>query len=281
MPTTRMCRECGRELSAGTTNAVCSSCRYKARPARTRTCTECGREWTSKATGLRCDACKRERRKPECAGGCGKRIDPRSTYCNQCKPTPQAVIDANRSRAVDARGPRASAVQVVERALSSAQATPDGCLLVTEWRPQARGYVRGPRVDDRGPQMLHRLVVEVATGVRLDPEVSVDHLCHNAAAEAGRCVGGEDCVHRRCANINHLDVVDPVTNWARGTRGGVPKGVTVGQAALNAAKTHCVHGHPLSGKNLYIDGRGRRQCRACRRARVAGRDPKVEPTYLA
>ncbi|PWJ80621.1 hypothetical protein C7441_112163 [Pseudaminobacter salicylatoxidans] len=33
----------------------------------------------------------------------------------------------------------------------------------------------------------------------------------------------------------------------------------------NAAKTHCVHGHPLSGANLYHRPDGYRDCRTCRR----------------
>lgn len=33
-----------------------------------------------------------------------------------------------------------------------------------------------------------------------------------------------------------------------------------------ARKTHCKHGHPLSGENLYVDVRGMRQCRTCGRA---------------
>jgi hypothetical protein len=45
-----------------------------------------------------------------------------------------------------------------------------------------------------------------------------------------------------------------------------------GMARRNAAKTHCDHGHPLSGVNLVMvtdprDGRAYRQCRECRRDR--------------
>lgn len=29
--------------------------------------------------------------------------------------------------------------------------------------------------------------------------------------------------------------------------------------------THCKHGHSYAGDNLYVDPRGRRQCRACKR----------------
>jgi hypothetical protein len=39
----------------------------------------------------------------------------------------------------------------------------------------------------------------------------------------------------------------------------------------------CRFGHPLSGGNLYVEGRGRRMCRICRRRRLAKRDPNNCP----
>ena len=48
----------------------------------------------------------------------------------------------------------------------------------------------------------------------------------------------------------------------------------VGPSALSAAKTHCAHGHPLSGDNLLVTwshGRPARVCRECRRARRVSR----------
>lgn len=38
-----------------------------------------------------------------------------------------------------------------------------------------------------------------------------------------------------------------------------------GPVAENAAKTHCAHGHLLSGDNLYVDPEGKRKCRTCAR----------------
>lgn len=38
-----------------------------------------------------------------------------------------------------------------------------------------------------------------------------------------------------------------------------------GHSAINAAKTHCPRGHPLSGGNVRLNKRGSRECRACRR----------------
>lgn len=34
-------------------------------------------------------------------------------------------------------------------------------------------------------------------------------------------------------------------------------------SAINAAKTHCAHGHPFDKKNTYITKQGKRHCRAC------------------
>lgn len=49
------------------------------------------------------------------------------------------------------------------------------------------------------------------------------------------------------------------------------------------AKTICKHGHSLSGENLYINPRGNRECRTCRRlaqARARGNPSGVNPNYI-
>ena len=65
------------------------------------------------------------------------------------------------------------------------------------------------------------------------------------------------CREKLCVNPDHLEAVMHRENVVRG----------VGPSAVNARKTHCLRGHPLSGANLYVDGRGHRTCRACRRER--------------
>lgn len=42
----------------------------------------------------------------------------------------------------------------------------------------------------------------------------------------------------------------------------------VGGAAVNAAKTHCKRGHPLSGENLYVQKSGARVCKECKRMKI-------------
>lgn len=75
------------------------------------------------------------------------------------------------------------------------------------------------------------LVGEVPKGFELD------HLCRN----------------RSCVNPDHLEVVTTKVNVLRG----------IGPTAINARKTHCIRGHPLSGDNLYTRRSGKRQCRIC------------------
>ena len=70
----------------------------------------------------------------------------------------------------------------------------------------------------------------------------VDHLCRN----------------RACINPAHLEAVSRRENILRGNN----------QAALNARKTHCKRGHPLSGDNLVLVQTGKqrvaRGCKTCR-----------------
>lgn len=64
------------------------------------------------------------------------------------------------------------------------------------------------------------------------------------------------CRVRACVNPEHLE---PVTHRENVLRGEAP-------AALNARKTHCHRGHPLSGENLVARSDGGRGCRTCGRA---------------
>lgn len=81
----------------------------------------------------------------------------------------------------------------------------------------------------------HRIAYNLFVGP-LIPGETIDHLCRN----------------RRCVRPDHLEQVSIGENVLRGS------GVT----AINAQKTHCHRGHPLSGTNLKIKD-GWRICRAC------------------
>lgn len=87
----------------------------------------------------------------------------------------------------------------------------------------------------------HRVSYLLANGLDSIPDgFFVDHLCHV----------------RRCVNPDHLDAV---TSRANSMNSDSP-------TAINARRTHCASGHPLSGENLFIES-GKRRCRACSRKR--------------
>lgn len=70
----------------------------------------------------------------------------------------------------------------------------------------------------------------------------IDHLCRNPA----------------CCNPDHLEAVTQRENIARG----------FSPTSSNAAKVHCLHGHPFTEANTYRRPDGTRDCRACVRERA-------------
>jgi hypothetical protein len=87
----------------------------------------------------------------------------------------------------------------------------------------------------------HRYIYEVIHGP-LPPVMKVDHICRN----------------KSCVNPAHLDAVTQRENIIRG----------MAPASVNAAKTHCIHGHPFAGDNLIVRCYGshpRRCCLECTR----------------
>jgi len=65
----------------------------------------------------------------------------------------------------------------------------------------------------------------------------------------------QSCRNRLCVNPAHLEAMTAQEKNLRSTS----------PSAVNAVKSSCVHGHPLTGPNLYVTPNGRRQCRTCRR----------------
>ncbi len=180
---------------------------------------------------------------------CGGPKDRRAAQCRTCA----SANPTDRQRASGKTGPRPTAntaAETLAKALATAVRQPNGCLHVTAWTIRKDGYVR-VKADGRSV-MLHRLVAEETAGRQLVGEETVDHVCHNDSG----CPGGYDCLHRRCIEPTHLEILpDKVSNWERGTQG------VVGQ---RRAKTHCPQGHPYDEANTYVlPGRGYRACRAC------------------
>src|SRR5258706_12037463 len=84
-----------------------------------------------------------------------------------------------------------------------------------------------------GPRTVraHRWIYEQVNGPIPDG-LQIDHLCRNSL----------------CVNPTHLEAVTGKENAQRGLCGRL--------------KTHCKHGHPLSGENLHIPpGTMQRRCR--------------------
>lgn len=101
---------------------------------------------------------------------------------------------------------------------------------------QRSGYCR---IKVSGKTIVaHRAVYEALVGP-IPISLQIDHLCRN----------------RRCVNPAHLEPVTAKENQSRGTS----------PASRNAAKTHCMRGHALAGRNLLIRPDGRRRCQVCER----------------
>lgn len=90
-------------------------------------------------------------------------------------------------------------------------------------------------------QPAHRVAWMLWRGPLADDQ-DVDHLCRRTL----------------CVNPDHLE---PKTHKANILCGESP-------TALNAAKTHCIHGHEFSPSNTIVKPNGHRDCVICRRRRA-------------
>lgn len=87
--------------------------------------------------------------------------------------------------------------------------------------------------------MAHRVLYDLLVGPVPDGLV-LDHFA---------------CDNPPCVRPDHVRPVTQRENLLRGDT----------RTARNAAKTECVHGHPLAGANLMLRPNGDRRCRACYR----------------
>lgn len=82
----------------------------------------------------------------------------------------------------------------------------------------------------------HRVSYEYFKG-KVAEQLELDHLCRNTL----------------CINPEHLEPVTHTENMRR-------------RPDIN--KSHCKHGHEFNSTNIYVNPKGVKECRECRRSRV-------------
>lgn len=127
----------------------------------------------------------------------------------------------------------------------------DGCWIWTGAISDGYGTV-GIRVGPKGARRsktlyAHRVLYELLVGPIPDG-LHLDHLDHT---NDPTCVGGSECLHRRCVRPDHLQPVTQAENNRRGSGW--------------AKRTHCKYGHEYTPENTRQDKRGGRVCRECER----------------
>jgi HNH endonuclease len=128
---------------------------------------------------------------------------------------------------------------------------PNGCW-IWQGAPSEQGY--GSFTIRKGfHQRAHRWAYQMWVGPIPDG-MTIDHLCHNAAAGRGECAGGPTCIHRLCQNPLHLE---PVSNAENARRSPTSQG------NVNRAKTVCKWGHEMTPENTMVT-KTQRVCRACK-----------------
>ena len=112
-----------------------------------------------------------------------------------------------------------------------------------------------------GHKVAHHYLVGAAP-----PGLDWDHVCHDQDAT---CKGGITCLHRRCVNPDHLELVTRGINLARGRHDYIAQG------AFNRRKTHCPQGHEYSTENTRVKPNGWRDCRECKRVSERNRRKRI------
>jgi hypothetical protein len=179
---------------------------------------------------------------------------------------------------------------IKERILAAVHVDSNGCWHWTKYvKPNGYGQVGVP---GRYPQYVHRVAYEAWVGPIPDG-LHLDHLCRQrdccnprhlqpvtAAVNVRRafelithCPQGhpydESNTYRHATKPGRQCRACRNAHSQRSTAKAAARvaGVPVSQRipSPRAVKTHCPQGHPMSGTNLYVDTRGTRCCRECRR----------------
>jgi hypothetical protein len=112
------------------------------------------------------------------------------------------------------------------------------------------------RIDDKGRAAWQVGATKTARPYRMAYELEVgpipdgmtlDHLCHTNDPS---CYGDSSCPHRRCCNPAHLEPVTAEENSSR----------------RKHRSDTCKRGHTFTPENTYINTKGHRVCRICKRS---------------
>lgn len=123
----------------------------------------------------------------------------------------------------------------------------------------AQGYGK-VSLGARGRDLLaHRVSYHMFVD-RLDDnfDLTVEHMCHT---QDKTCEGGKRCLHRRCVNPQHLEVLTRAENASRAN-----------------TKDSFICGHPYVKGNTYTRSNGIKNCRTCHRSRESARRRKTQKT---
>lgn len=148
-----------------------------------------------------------------------------------------------------------------------------------EWGSVSRDLMcprlQGPRTGGAsGPRMIPPVSVSATGTLELGehPNRLKTH-CPAGHPYAGENLYVDPQGYRRCRACKRQ--AREAKLW-RETRGRSPYRALIGprRPNQNVTKPHCPNGHPYSGENLYVDPKGNRRCRACKKEQRSKTDHK-------
>lgn len=144
--------------------------------------------------------------------------------------------------------------------------------IIDRIEPQESGCWWYPAVPDNKGYAITKIGWPVAKTIRIHrlswiyykgditDNMVVDHLCHDISS----CQGGNTCIHRRCVNPEHLQLLSISDNSKKTVR-------------IMKYRTHCKRGHTLEGNIFDYDSKqGKRSaCKSCQKEYKKSTSDKV------